>query len=76
MVKYFRLNDKVLNTHDPGQWYRSSKTVYERGQFFENFNRLNNVRNSGSHIALLSILRLVCNENVYINNITALLIAN
>ena len=40
------------------------------------FNQVKGVQNSSSHFDFFSILLLVCNEDVYINNIIALLIAN
>lgn len=64
MVKNFRINEKVLNTLDPDQWYRGSKSLHERRRFLESFNELKKATKNGEEIAYLSILFLVCNENV------------
>ena len=75
MVRNFRIHDKVLNLLDPDQWYRGSTAIYERGRFLETLNRLKNVRNVDSQISFLSILLLVCSENVNHKKIIDLLIA-
>lgn len=72
MVNNFHIEDKVLNTLDPDQWYRGSTALYERGKFLEKFNQVKNT--TKSEIAYLSILLLVCNENVDIYKIITSLI--
>ena len=58
------VDDKVLNTLDPDQWYRGSLKLYGRGEFLRTFKGLKNDKRPGETIEYLSILLDACSESV------------
>ena len=68
MVQKLKVDDTVLNTLDPDQWYRGSQKLYERAEFLEMFEMLKN-ETKPEKVEYLSILLDACNENGNVDKI-------
>lgn len=60
------IDDKVKNTIDPDQWYKGSKSLYDRRNFLDKFDTLKERMKTqeAEEFEFLSILLLLCDNNV------------